>query len=285
MVCVGHVMLDVVAMLPGPLAAGSDTPAPVVLRPGGSAANTAAWIVRAGGRSRFVGRVGDDEFGRRARTDLRTAGVDAQVGVDRHEPTGVCIVLVGPDGERTMVPSAGANRTLTAADIPVLGPEDLLHVSGYLLLDTATRPAALAAFDTAADRPVSVDAASAEPLRAAGAARFLADLPPQVLLLANLDEAKILAGVADIREAARRLAARPGRTVIKIGAAGALLAVDGAVIDVTGRPATLLDSTGAGDAFAAGLLAATQRGLGLLEAAAEGNRLGALAVGQVGARG
>jgi hypothetical protein len=135
-------MVDVIATLSAPLAPGSDTPAPIELRPGGSAANTAAWAARAGAPAIFVGRVGDDDFGRRAVSTLQEAGVATYVTVEPHWPTGLCLVLVGPDGERTMVPSTGANANLQPEDLPDVATGDLWHLSGYVLSTRGHAPRA-----------------------------------------------------------------------------------------------------------------------------------------------
>lgn len=93
-------MIDLLAVLPGPLLAGTDTPADIRVAHGGSSANTAAWLASGGYDCTFVGRVGDDAFGREFVTVLRSAGVHPLVAVDPERPTGTCIVLVAPDGER-----------------------------------------------------------------------------------------------------------------------------------------------------------------------------------------
>src|SRR5882762_2800577 len=130
-ICLGDIMTDVVARLPGPLAIGSDTPTNVAFLGGGSAANTACWLAAAGVPSVIVGRVGDDERGRVAQQLLRDSGVQLAVTVDRYRPTGACVVLVGDSGERTMVPDTGANASLQVVDLPtdlfVAGSH--LHVS------------------------------------------------------------------------------------------------------------------------------------------------------------
>lgn len=287
-VCLGDIMTDVVAALPGPLAPGSDTPADVRLVPGGSAANTAAWLAAEGVPTVFVGRVGADAFGEVATAALRAAGVEVAVGTDPAAPTGLCIVLVGPDGERTMVPCAGANATLAphhlAADLA--GPGDRLHLSGYSLLNDGSRSAARAALAAAvrSGAAVSVDAASSGPILAVGASTFLGWLPESALLIANRDEAAALTGCADPVVAAAALAERQVEVVVKCGIDGALVADHGTVLRVPGRPATAVDSTGAGDAFAAGLLAALFDGADLAAAAARGVLLGARAVTHPGGR-
>ncbi|HEX2903997.1 MAG TPA: carbohydrate kinase family protein [Jatrophihabitans sp.] len=277
LICLGDVMLDVLAQLPGPLATGSDTPAPITFSPGGSAANTAAWLGWLGTPVTFVGRIGDDAFGAEAVASLRRLGVLTAVTIDFERPTGVCLVLVSPDGERTMVPSAGANSGLAADDVLTsVTAEDHLHLSGYSLLNPESRPAALAAL--AAAGSCSVDAASAAPIRAAGAEQFLQWLPAGALVLANADELAALGG--DPAALVRR-----GLTlVVKDGAAGARLADRDGIRTVATAAVPVRDSTGAGDAFAAGLLAAWWSGTTLLDAVAAGNAAGARALATVGGR-
>lgn len=106
-VVVGDVMVDVVAVTSGPLAVGSDTPARVSYRGGGSAANVAAWLGFLDVPTAYVGRVGDDPPGLAAVEELRRLGVEVRARVDAERPTGTCVVLVAPDGERTMLPTRG----------------------------------------------------------------------------------------------------------------------------------------------------------------------------------
>jgi ribokinase len=282
-VCVGDVMVDVSARLPGPLAVGSDTPAPVSFGHGGSAANTACWLGFLGASVLFAGRVGDDPFGRDAVRALRAAGVRTQVAVDHRLPTGVCVVLVGPDGERTMIPSAGANGALAATDLAgLVGAADHLHLSGYSLLHEGSRSAArsLLGQARAVGAGISVDAASAAPIRSAGAAAFLGWLPASTLLIANADELAALTTGGDPAE----LTDRGLTLVVKEGPDGARIADEYGVRRIATTPVPVLDSTGAGDAFAAGLLAALRAGVELEAAVRQGNRIASLALGTLGGR-
>lgn len=287
-VCLGDVMLDIAAVLPAPLALGSDTPAPIRFSHGGSAANTAAWLAALGVPCVFAGRVGDDPFGRDAVATLSSHGVIPRVSIDPVTATGVCLVLIGPDGERTMVPSAGANATLAAADLgaDLLSAADHLHLSGYALLTEGSRAAGLFALRQAGavGASVSVDAASAGPIRTVGPERFLGWIPAGALLLANADELAALTGTDDLAAGVAALVARGLDVVVKRGGQGSLLATAAGTWHCPAEPAEVLDSTGAGDAFAAGLLAARWGGAELVEALSQANRLGAMAVGKLGAR-
>ena len=267
-VVVGDVMVDVVARLSGPLASASDSPAVIRLHGGGSAANTAAWLVAAGMEPVLIGCIGDDERGRHAREELRLAGVDARLAVDPELPTGTCIVLVAPDGERTMVPDAGANDALDDADLPddLLEPGGHLHVAGYALLREGSRQAARAAIGRAssAGMTVSVDPSSSALL----SAEFLHWAEGAGLLLPNAPEARALTGEADPERAATALAERFGEVV------------RAAAVPVE----AVKDSTGAGDAFAAGYLAARTGGTPVNDALKAACALAARAVTTSGAR-
>jgi len=284
-VVLGDVMVDVVVRLSEPLARGSDAPAEIRFHGGGSAANTAAWLAAAGAEPVLVGVVGDDERGREARAGLVAAGVDARLVVDPEFPTGTCLVLVGPDGERTMAPDAGANDALLPGDLvpELLGEGGHLHVSGYSLLRAGSRGAAIDAVRRAAraGMTVSVDPSSSALL----SAEFLDWADGADLLLPNASEAHALTGASDPERAARSLAERFGEVVVTLGPGGALWTDGDAVLRAAAAPVSeVVDSTGAGDAFAAGLLAARVAGMSTAEALAAGCRLAARAVTQGGAR-
>ena len=288
-VVVGDVMVDVLAAMSGPLARGSDTPSAVTTAGGGSAANVAVWLAAQGVPTSYVGRVGDDALGRESVAALTDRGVTAWVSTEPDLTTGTCIVLVEPGGERSMLPDAGANATLTAADLPqrAFRPGGHLHLSGYTLLNPGSRDAGLAALSmaAAADMTVSVDPSSAAPLADLGAARFLSMTRGVDLLLANRDEAAVLAGTSDPHLAAQQLGDTYREVVVKLGADGAMWQQGfiGASAPAE-RGVEVVDTTGAGDAFAAGFLASWLLHPEPETALAAGCRLAARAVSKVGAR-
>lgn len=287
---VGDLITDVVAVLAGPPATGSDTPAAIRFSGGGQAANTAAWLAARGVPVTLVGAVGDDSQGRDRVAELERIGVDCAVSRHPDHPTGTVIVLA-TDGERTMITERGANLRLTPEHVEAAlaaAPDAVhLHLSGYPLLDAASRPAGLAALAAARGRGLttSVDAASAAPLRRVGAAAFLTWVREVDLLLVNADEATVLAGGLDPAAQGRALTASARRVVVKRGAAGAVwVDRNGAVTVSPARRVAVADVTGAGDAFAAGLLSAWLSGAAPAAALARAGDLGASAVSQVGAR-
>lgn len=286
-VCVGDLMLDVSVRLAGPPVPGSDTPARISAQCGGQAANVAAGLAGRGIATTLVGRVGADVFGRQVIDELSRDGLELRLSVDPVLSTGVCVVLVDPAGERTMLPDAGANGALGAEPFPVelLDSAALLYVSGYALLRPGSRPAALTAIGAARrlGRAVALDLASAAPLAAVGADAVLGWLGAPALLLANTDEAQVLApGRAD-DDLAYALACRSGEAVVTHGAAGASWSDGRARASVPAGPVAVLDSTGAGDAFAAGLLAARSRGAEPGAALVAGADAAARVLGRAGA--
>ena len=288
-VVVGDVMVDVLAAMNGPLNRGSDTPSTVTTAGGGSAANVASWLAGQGVPTSYVGRVGDDVLGRESIARLTQRGVAVWVTLDPERPTGTCVVLVEPEGERSMLPDAGANATMLPADVPptVFRPGAHLHLSGYTLLNEGSREAGLTALSlaAAADMTVSVDPSSAALLTAAGAARFLEWTRGADLLLANEDEAAVLTGTPDPHQAAAQLGDTYQEVVVKLGADGALWQQGFISASAPAeRGVIVVDTTGAGDAFAAGFLASWLLHPEPESALAAGNRLAALAVAQVGAR-
>jgi len=291
-VSLGDLMTDVVAITEEPTADGSDTRSLVRVEDGGAAANTAAWLAATGHRTAYVGRVGDDLLGRAALTRLAHDGVVVRAAVDATAPTGTCVVVVARDGTRSMYPDAGANAHLSVDDVPldlVTGAAPLhLHVSGYALLNHDARPAALAAMAAArrSGHSVSVDPASAGPIASVGTAVVLGWLAGTDLVLANQDEACLLTGAADPTTAGAGLAAELGvEVVVKLGPAGAAWFRRGAEpVRVPPEPAVVVDTTGAGDAFAAGFLPTWLAGGDPADALRAGCRLAARVVARVGAR-
>ncbi|MGC9666511.1 carbohydrate kinase family protein [Planosporangium sp. 12N6] len=287
-VVVGDVVTDVVARYDPPLAAGSDTTARVRILGGGSGANTAAWLAACGVPTALVGVVGTDDAGTTRLAELAASGVCPLLRRTGAAPTGSVVVLSGA-GDRTMLSERGANLLLSPEDVDAglaVGARHL-HLSGYTLLAPPARDAGRYALAAAARAGLttSVDLAAAALLRRVGAAAFLSWVRGTDLLLANADEARALVGDGPPAELAIRLAGSARHAVVKCGAAGAVWATgDGEVVEVTAVPTTVVDATGAGDAFTAGLLASWLAGGSPVESLRAGTGTGAAAVGLVGGR-
>ncbi|HEX4063233.1 MAG TPA: carbohydrate kinase family protein [Streptosporangiaceae bacterium] len=243
MLCsLGDLLLDVVvsSLAPGSWAHGSDTPSVTRVRAGGQAANVAAWAVALGGQARVVGQRAGDLAGELVAGDLarRGVGVAGPVGPGA---TGVVVAISEPGGERTMLTDRGVCPQLAAGELrdEWFDGCDWLHLPVYSLVDAPIRAAALAAARRV--RRVSVDLSSVSVLREIGAAELaslLDTLAPEVIF-GNEPECALVAPPPDITT-----------LVTKLGAAG--VRVNGKTWPA--RPAQPVDSTGAGDAFAAGFL-------------------------------
>jgi sugar/nucleoside kinase (ribokinase family) len=255
---VGDVATDVVVVLAGAPAPGSDRPAAIRSRGGGAGANVAVHLARLGTPVVLAGCVGDDPAGAGLVAELARAGVRLGLRTVSGGATGTIVSLVDPAGQRSMLADRGANLALQPEDVPAPTRGGHLHLSGYTLLDPRPRAAGLAALDAAvaAGCTVSVDPASTGPLRAYGVDNWLADTAAATVLLPNADEARLLTGCADVTDAAQALAARHPVVAVSLGADGALWAAGSALVHRPAHPTEVVDTTGAGDAFAAGLLAA-----------------------------
>lgn len=298
-IVIGDLVADVVVAPAGPVAVDSDTPASVLVRGGGSGANAAAWLARTGAEPVLVARVGDDLAGQLLREELQAAGVETLLTLDPRSHTGAIVVLIEPDGRRTMLTDRGASALLSPGDIPAtwFATAGHVHLSGYTLLGESSRPAGLAALRLARESGVStsVTPGTAAPLRAAGAAAFLEWTAGATLCLANREEAAVLLGLDAAAEGtadsaddgvalARGLAAHYPEAVVTLGAHGAVWAGPDETVALPAVAGPVADTTGAGDALAAGLLAAWLAGASRAEALGAGLALAAEAVAAPGGR-
>jgi sugar/nucleoside kinase (ribokinase family) len=277
-VVVGDVGTDVLVEPATPTVHGADVPARVRMRPGGAGANTAAWLAHLGADTVLVARVGDDAAGRVAADRLSEAGVRPALAVDPHEPTCTVVVLL-ERGERTMLSDRGAAARLVPADLPALDGSvdgfDHVHVSGYVLLDATSRPAGLAAL--AAARAAGLTTSVDPQVAPAIGPEFTGWVRGVDLLLPNAEELAMLGGETMLRDVV-------GAVAVTDGPRGARW-TDGTRQWAAPAPdVTVVDPTGAGDAFNAGLLVAWLSGAGPQEALRAGCAAGASAVTRIGAR-
>jgi sugar/nucleoside kinase (ribokinase family) len=264
LVCLGDLLLDVIVRLDEPLSRGlrADAQAVTAVGPGGQAANVAAWAVSLGAEARFVGKRGDDDGGRLAAAGLAARGVEV-LGPVAPGGNGVVVSLVSPDGDRTMASDRGVAPELREDELEAawFAGCDHLHLSGYSLLRSPIAEAASAAARLAPS--VSVDLSSWSVIESFGVDLFrerLQALAPAVVF-ANEDEERLLGGPV------------PGATwVLKRGSRGVV--VDG-VEHAAAPTGEVLDTTGAGDALAAGFLVGGLE-TGLEAAARCVERLGAM---------
>lgn len=255
LVTIGDLTLDVVVRQESAVEGGTDVPASVVFRAGGSAANTARAFARLGGAATFVGAVGSDRVGRSAAAALRSEGVTARV-VRNPGSTARLIVLLSPNGERSFLTDRGVADSLDwrVIDPRWLAGTDALHLPAYSLLTPPLAQTSLKAskMARAAGALVSVDLASRRPLLVEGPAAARARIASvgADVLFANHDEADALVG----QHSPRRLLELAPICVVKAGAAGCTVIWEDGQIVAQARPFKATDTTGAGDAFDAGFL-------------------------------
>ena len=242
------------------LARGGDVHGHVRLQPAGTSANAAVWAAWDGASARVLGRVGEDLAGRLLSVSLLERGVDHSLTFDVEAPSGTMLVMV-EEGERSMVADRGANARLQPDDLPPTLEAGAVLVSGYLSLQDPTTDAAIAAIERARARFVAVEASSWPLLEAFGPERFLAltSGAGADTILANGREAEVLTGRSGA-DAARALGERFRVVCVKVGAEGAVMAFEGALVRAPGEPIVEVDPTGAGDAFDGVFLSALARG-------------------------
>jgi len=269
-VVIGDVIDDILVTPTRRIRRDTDTTARIALAQGGSAANAAAWLGSLGVRTDFRGRVGAGDAPRHIDA-LFAYGVRADIDEHPTLPTGRIVILIEGD-HRSFLTDGGAARTLGAAAVTdgMLTGAAAVHLTGHSMLAAWQRAEAtdLVARAAARDVPVVVDPSSAGFLRDVGPDRFLDAIAGVDALLPNLDEGRVLTGLDDPGEVAERLTQVARVVVLTLGSAGAIVARRGTdVVHVPAVGASVVDPTGAGDAFAAGFHAARVRGLGDVEAA------------------
>ena len=282
MLCtIGDLIEDVVVWLNGELNIGSDTDSVIVRTRGGSAANVAMFGALNGTPSRFIGQVGNDNLGEQLCASLRESGVDVCTVAEGR--TGSIVVIVQPNGERTFLTDRGVASDLSVFDASHLAGVSVVHVPTYsLALDPlATTAVQYMRAARAAGALISIDASSTSVLRDYGIDRYsalIASIAPDVFLcnndeaaLLNIDSAHPMHG-ADL-------------TVIKRGALPVTaITASGAVTEVVPPSvANIVDTTGAGDAFAAGFLPAYSSTRNIADAITHGNSIAARVLRSPGA--
>lgn len=284
---VGDVIDDIIVRPRGPIRHDTDTPASIERRPGGSAANTAAWLGSIGADVHFFGRLGAADVLRHT-AELERFGVQTHLDGDDEHPTGTIVILV--EGEsRTMLTDRGANVVFNLDLVPddLIAIANYLHFTGHTIIDEPKREAVVRLIARARSHGaiVSVDPATAGFITDFGVADFIRLCDGVDILRPNEDEACVLAGVTDVAIATEKLTEHFPLVITTCGGKGVLVAERGKpIVHVRVEPVAVVDPTGAGDSFNAGLLAALANGASPVEAAENGARVAAGGLLTVGGR-
>jgi sugar/nucleoside kinase (ribokinase family) len=256
---------------------------------GGSAANTMAGIASLGGACAYIGKVAQDQLGEVFAHDIRAIGVGFDIApLIGGEPTARCLILITPDAQRSMNTFLGASSFLSSSDLDadLIRSARVTYLEGYLF----DRPEAKAAFFTAAkiahDAGRKVSLTLSDTFCVARHHAEFTDLVKHVdILFANEGEALALTGEATFDAAVGALAAKCPTVCVTHGPKGSVIAADGKVYKVEAAPLErLVDTTGAGDLYAAGVLYGITAGLGLPTAGRIGSIAAAEAISHVGPR-
>jgi sugar/nucleoside kinase (ribokinase family) len=259
----GDIINDILVKPVDPVVHGSDTTSVIRARPGGSAATQAAWMAHLGLDVVFAGRCGakDAEYHRRA---LAATGVRASIVADDDADTGSIVIMVSPDGERTMFTDRGANLRLRRGDIAarLLEGAAVLHLTGYTFFTPSLREVALSLIAEARSggMRVTIDPGSAAFLARLEPGEFLRWTAGAAICFPNMDEAAVLTGAgltgkADPIAMAASLAEHYEVVALKLGGGGCVLAMPGSEPVLVPAPEVeAQDTTGAGDAFCGAFL-------------------------------
>jgi sugar/nucleoside kinase (ribokinase family) len=258
---------------------------------GGSAANTVAGIAALGGRCGFIGQVADDQLGQVFAHDIRAAGLRFDTAARPGQPTTArCLIFVTPDGQRTMNTYLGASQFLpeAALDRALIADAAILYLEGYLWDPEEPRAAMRAAIDVArgAGRKVAFTLSDTFCIsRHGGDFRALLAEGLIDILFANEAELTALAEVEDVEKAVAAIAPQVPTLVVTRGADGAIAVQGGARAAVPAQPIErVVDTTGAGDLFAAGFLHGQAQGKGLAASLTLGAICAAEVIAHFGAR-
>lgn len=255
---------------------------------GGSAANTVVGIADLGGKAAYCGKVSHDELGDFFLKDMRDVGVAIEVPPASGGPTGTCAVLITEDAQRTMLTNLGVSATLRPNDVM---EEDLRHsqyvyVEGYLLTADHTKAAAYRAIELAKAHGVKVAFTASDPFLVNMIRDEIWDLVkgPVDLFFCNEQEAQSLTGKDDPIDCAHEIHQHAANVALTLGAKGSIVMHGGETYPIEGVAVEAVDTTGAGDMYAAGLLYGITNGMTWKQAGHLASHAASRIVSQLGAR-
>jgi len=285
--CIGDAALDVIVKMQTELHVGSDTSSQISMHGGGAAANTATWLANLGHSVYFSCRLGNDAAGRAIAAEFDQWGIEYRKEFLTNEKTGVVVVLVNNAGERTMFPDSGANSGIDEKNLPPLAGFDAAFLSRYSLFNPLSTSGVLRMISMikAANIPLIFDPASVGTMTSFGRERVLEMLSVMDIAIMNDDEARFIAGKSELNDALESLTSLVPLVVIKTGSSGAIAQLRGdTLLESKTEAIAAIDTTGAGDAFAAGFIPRWLESHDPLESMKAGNEVARRCVAIIGAR-
>ncbi|GAV19333.1 inosine-guanosine kinase [Mariprofundus micogutta] len=254
---------------------------------GGSAANTIVGVADMGGKVAYACKTGADGFGNQYLEEMQDLGIAIEVPQTQGQ-TGSCVVLITPDAQRTMLTNLGISSSLSEDDIieSEIAKAEYVYIEGYLFAGDSTKAAALKAIELAEKNNVKIALTVSDP--------FLIDIcrddfkrlveGPVNLLFCNEEEAKALTGLDDPIDCAHEIHKHCDNVALTLGKKGSIIMHQGETLPVEGVEADAIDTTGAGDMYAAGVLYGITNGLTWQKSGHLGSHAAGLVVSQLGAR-
>lgn len=285
--CVGDLLLDVTALIDREILSGVETRAKITTQGGGAAANVASWLAVNGVKSCVIARVGDDTAGRALLAELDLYGVEYVKRVVSEASTGVVMIVVDHNGERTMFPDSGANSGLSLDDLPDLRDFHTVYISGYCLINPQSRPGVIRIIEKVKERglPIVFDPSTVGLMSEVGVKQTRDWLSLADLVILNEEEAQYLTGKEDVELAIDDLLEIAPLVVVKRGSNGAICKRrNDELLSAPAKSVNAVSTLGAGDAFAAGFIAIWSSGGSLSDSLQNGVEIAGQCVGLVGAR-
>ncbi len=260
------------------------------LASGGSAANTMVAVAQSGGTGVYMGKVAADTHGEFYKKDMEATGIEfpVELAPEASLPTGTCVVLTTPDAERTMCTHLGISTGLHKSDINYerLAESKISYVEGYLWDAEHPREACIETFMQSKKHGVPVSFTFSDPFLVD---RFTDDLQSIVreycdIVFCNIDEIRRYYEIENVDECNRRIAKECDLVFVTASEHGCYVIENGSIMTVEGFPVKAIDTVGAGDAFAGGVLYGLTHGMTAPVAARWGNYFASRVVERIGPR-
>ncbi|MDG2471469.1 MAG: adenosine kinase [Pirellulaceae bacterium] len=255
---------------------------------GGSAANTIVGIADFGGQAAYCGKVAADEVGEFFLNDMRKTGISIDVPPATAGQSGTCAIMITPDAQRTMITNLGVSSSLAPDDVDeeIVKCASYVYIEGYLFTNDTTKAAAYRAIDLAKKHGTKIAFTASDPFLVNMMREEMWELikGPVDLFFCNEEEAMSLTQKTDPIECASEIHKHSENVAITMGARGSIVMNDGQPLSVDGVDTDAVDTTGAGDMYAGGMLYGITNGLSWQQAGHLASHAAARIVSQLGAR-